>query len=320
MRCFKQSRTSSRPIVLLGDSIMRGTFYDLCRMLGGGCASLSSLDNGMAQWSTASGVVEVPNSRAPSATRVLYAEVFGCKRVAGSQCGIGLANVVPSAAKWEALLLNVSDGGDALVVLNSGAHDIATGSNLVAKYATSEEAQLIARYRRNFCGLMKLVRRVRAANPRIAFVFKATVHNAPVVAEHTTTTRMVPTFQKGKRDGPRACIERGFPGAVPHVVRALNAIVRKHAQKAKLPFWAEPMLLSFSAPSMAFADPVHHSKCEHSSAQSAAPKIVNRRCEHASLKGVLDNDADHGRGVPSWAQRGGLSLAITRTLGRYLCV
>ena len=94
--------------------------------------------------------------------------------------------MVSSPAKWEALLLNVSGGGDALVVLNSGAHDIATAAGLVARYATSEEAQLIAHYRRNMCGLMEVVRRVRSANPRIAFVFKATMHNAPVVAEHDT--------------------------------------------------------------------------------------------------------------------------------------
>ena len=70
MRCFNQSRSSSRPVMLLGDSVMRGTFYDLCGLLGGGCAVLISLDNGTAEWLTASGTVKIPNSGAPSATRV----------------------------------------------------------------------------------------------------------------------------------------------------------------------------------------------------------------------------------------------------------
>ena len=323
MRCFNQSRSSSRPVMLLGDSVMRGTFYDLCGLLGGGCAVLISLQDGTAEWLTASGTVKIPNSGAPSATRVLFVEIFGCGHVKGAQCGVGLANMVSSPAKWEALLLNVSGGGDALVVLNSGAHDIATAAGLVARYATSEEAQLIAHYRRNMCGLMEVVRRVRSANPRIAFVFKATMHNAPVVAEHDTKGGLVQTFHKGKRDGRPACNVRGFPGATPHVIRALNAIARKHVLEAKLPFWAEPTPLSFSAPSMAFADPVHHSLCEHASAAThSAPKLVAKRCEGTRLHGVdpYGAEEDPYGGVLSWAQRGGLSLAITRTLGRYLCV
>ena len=103
----------------------------------------------------------------------------------------------------------------------------------------------------------------------------------------------------------------------------LLSIARKHLLEAKLPFWAEPTPLSFSAPSMAFADPVHHSLCEHASAAThSAPKLVAKRCEGTRLHGVdpYGAEEDPYGGVLSWAQRGGLSLAITRTLGRYLCV
>ena len=311
-------------LLLLGDSVMRGSFYDLCVLVGGACARLTQLSADATTWTTANGTF---GGGVPDVARVLFAEALGCD--AGVACGPGLANVLSAAPLWEALIVNASRGVDALtVVINSGLHDLASSGNLVtflgshhpsaAGYARQREL-VLARYEERMCALVALLERARAAAApaRLTFVWKATCAQ-PLVAEHESRYPLSRSgFDRGTQTGAGACARRGHPGTLPLVITALNAVARRHfSGRAGFHFWGEPYLYSFSAPSAAFCDAAHHDACAHASARSHLPKKVLGNCLKYRMRGIPAYNAKDARNF--W-NNGGLSEAITLTLGRFVC-
>jgi hypothetical protein len=141
----------SRRLLLLGDSVLWGTFLDLCATLGGAACGTTR---------NAEDVMQLMQS---DEVRVVFVPLFGVPKRVGMDNLFGTAETV---AGWE---LAFSQLNRTVVVANSGMHDVSL------PYLRDRVAPLSA-YQDNMQRLRSLMDRSRALNPSLQFVLRATSH------------------------------------------------------------------------------------------------------------------------------------------------
>ena len=276
-----------RQLILIGDSVLAGTFADLCALMSSGrkdmCDAVPLIHS----------EVRPQNISVLPKAQLVWIPAFG---LPGKQ---GLSNMVGDVMRmreWERLLSTASKG--AIIIMQSGLHDVAPpGTNRVAPLLT---------YRLNLRRLAQLVLRIQRHAPSLTFVWRATTHSLlmPDVGEHA------------QEDG---CPIAGYPQSHPTVVSKLNSAARDVFRRTGVLDWWQPAPLTFSAPSEAWRtiswphlarDPVHHDSC----GRGTEVRLVSRRSG-----GRCTLNANGTQGVypgylgGAWLN-GGLSTTITMTL------
>ena len=211
-----------RRLLLMGDSTSRGTFLDLCVMLGpkiaAGSAGCQRLNPATFERPDGAALRRGDRPQLPHGKQIMFAAIFGDHEY---RAGVGIDNLLSSrgtAAAWEYAL---SSAGPMTVVMGSGMHDVSIRS---IKASPSNDS--IAKYRRNICRLAGFVERVRGRNPNVSFVWRTTIHQL-LTSEHTglgfAGTSGAPWAPSTQSDQP-ACIARGWvAGTFPPLFRELNA-------------------------------------------------------------------------------------------------
>lgn len=276
---------AGRRLVLLGDSVLAGTFLDLCALLGHGNDTCVKIGPNVGWQTRPENISMLP--RVPLA----FMPVFSLPG------RTGLANMVGDETMreaWERLLSSASS--DTIVVLQSGLHDV--GMMPPSKH----RAAPLQRYEHDLRQLARLVGRVRRRNPSVVFVWRAMMEG--VLMADTPTAAL--------RDG---CSVNDMPQTHPDVVDFMNqAAAKAFARTPGVTVWPEAAPLTFSAPTAAWRtftgqrDVVHHDKCGRG---VSAMREGSGRC-HAP-NAPADRSQSLYPGYKNWLQ-GGLSTTITQTL------
>ena len=311
-----------RRLLLMGDSMSRGTFLDLCVMLGknasqygGGCAQL---DPYLFEAGNEARADKSPEGF-PAGAIVAFAPVFGDRSY---RSGRGLMNLLSSTHTinaWERFLTRLSF---TTVVMGSGMHDLSIDA--ISRHTAGNSSPPMAAYEEHLCEVVELMKRVRAANPTILFIWRTMTHQLLTADSEKALGRRRKTvaveFGRGKEMGFAACKARGhIPGTLPALVSSLNTKAIEVMGQNGIQIWHEPTLLTMNAPSTCFADFAHHDACTHTSAQTRlSPLKALANCEKTRMAGFRYIARPHEPRYRGWAASGGLSEAITDTLIKLL--
>ena len=117
VRCARRRR-----LVIIGDSVSRGNFLDLCVMIG----AMPSDNRTCHLLDPRSMEGEVPPATLPPTAAIVFAPLFGDHTY---RAGVGLGNLFRTPlieAAWERLLINISseEQRETVVIFGSGVHDI----------------------------------------------------------------------------------------------------------------------------------------------------------------------------------------------------
>lgn len=234
-------------IVLIGESLMHhSTFFDLCKQLHDPPPKhIERLPSACVDTSGLAGRRRFNLTAPPPRNfRVLFASNY----VPFSR---GLANMVGDSAQmaaWEAWLtmLNAT-----LVVLGSGAHDLApeaVPTDVPGKAAAVTEpteappkiAPLLL-YRLHLRRLAWVIRRVHRRNPSIVFVWRATPFSRPIDDGFPCT--------------PARQITQSHPSLIAQLNRDASATF---AGMPGVRVWSDPATMTFSAEGQWYRDELHH--------------------------------------------------------------